>query len=176
MYKIGIIGHGPERITDTASAKKAIYYTIDLLVNQYENDNLIFNIGSNIGVDHWAIDYCLERKIKYHLHLPAPVDRAAEHWYDEQQQALSTYFNHARSTTICSLESSKDTIFESDQNLIDHSNFLVCFWRGIKQGRTAEAIKYALYANKLTLNGLDDLKLVTKNDFVKRKARNGRVH
>lgn len=176
MYKIGIIGHGPERIADKAAVKRAIRSTIDLLVNQYDDEDsgIIFNVGSNIGVDHWTIDYCLKKDVRYHLHLPAPVEEASQHWYEDQQEALARYFNNACATTLCALESTQDTIYESDQNLIDHSNFLVCFWLGIKQGRTAEAIKYALYTNKLTLNGLNDLRLLTKNDFAKRKVKNGR--
>ena len=168
MYRIGIIGPGPERIADHDKMIRNIGLTIDLLVYQYDNDDAgtIFNIGSNIGVDHWAIDYCLNNGIKYHIHMPALPAKVSEHWYNYQRDNLDRFFNHARATTVCTSELSSGAIYESDQNLIDNSNFVVCFWLGIKQGRTANAIKYALSTNKLMLNGLSELKLITNNDFV----------
>ena|SRR3989344_8649042 len=169
MYRIGIIGHGPEIFSDN-EYQATIKRTIGLLANQYSED-LIFNVGSEIGVEHYAIEQCLKQDYRYHLFLPAPVEKVYRFWYEKQQWDLLKYFDNARGVTISMKEMTAESEKESYQQLIDHSNFLVCFWIGKKQGRTADAIRYALSTNKLTLNGLNDLRLITNYDFTKRKIK-----
>ena len=45
------------------------------------------------------------------------------------------------------------------------SDFVIAFWNGKKQGVTYENIKYALKKSKITLNGFEDLKLITNEDL-----------
>lgn len=167
MYRIGIIGHGPEVFSDN-EYQTTIKRTINLLANQYSED-LIFNIGSEIGVEHTAMEVCLRHEFHYHLFLPAQLESVGRFWYERQQLDLEKYFKKARGVTISMKEMTAEAEVESYKQLIDHSNFLVCFWIGKKQGRTADAIRYALSTNKLTLNGLNELRLITNYDFTKRK-------
>jgi hypothetical protein len=169
MYRIGIIGHGPEVFSDD-EYQAVVKRIIVLLSNQYSED-LIFNIGSEIGVEHIAMEQCLKHNCHYHLFLPAQLDNVGKFWYERQQIDLRKYFEKARGVTISMKEMTSEAEKENYKQLIDHSNFLVCFWIGKKQGRTADAIRYALSTNKLTLNGLNDLRLITNYDFTKRKIK-----
>lgn len=165
MYKIGIIGHGPERLEDPDKVQRLVGYTIDLLALQYGEDEIVFNIRSSIGVGLWATEECIDRDYKYHLFLPYSVEKTSEHWYEDQQQTLLNQYQRAYSLTICNPDSHGSE--NEHKQLIDNVNFVVCFWRGIKQGETASAIRYALENNKLVVNAMNDLKLVTNLDFRK---------
>ena len=57
MYKVGIVGHGPEEFSDHNRIERKIFKTLDLLKFQYGQD-LIVNIGSEIGVGQWAGNAC----------------------------------------------------------------------------------------------------------------------
>lgn len=166
MYKIGIIGHGPERLENPDKVRRLVGHTIDLLALQYGEEETVFNIRSSIGVGLWAAEECIDRDYKYHLFLPHPVEITSEHWYEDQQRTLLNQYTRAYSLTICNPDRKGNE--EGYEHLIDNVNFVVCFWRGIKQGDTASAIRYALANNKLVLNAMNDLKLVTKRDLRKK--------
>ena len=167
MYKIGIIGHEPDRWGSEEYVKAAVYRTIELLTYQYSDKDteMRFHISGNIGVGHLALECCVNMGAKYHLHLPSSIEKTAEHWFDAQREDLIRYFNHASGITICNHDDS--SLDESYKNIVDASSLLVCFWRHIKQGHTANAIQYAFSKDKLVLSGLDELKLITRQDFFK---------
>jgi len=170
MYKIGIIGSGPERFSDLAKVRRAVGYTIDHLGFQY--GDVVFNIRSNIGVGLWAGEECIDREYKYHLFLPYSLEKTAEHWYDDQRNMLVKQYGMAYSLTIAHPEQS-NRVHDYDESydiLIDDSNFLVCFWSGVKQGEVFDTIKCALKHNKIVVNGLDDFKLMTNKDLIKSKT------
>ena len=167
MYKIGIIGHGPEYFgADSEKIKRAIRDTINLLGFQYGNNDVIFNVAGEIGVGIWSLNQLYEYKFKYHLYLPYSIENTCEHWYEEQKETLRRASSKAYSITCCypGLE-----IKKSENNyynfLVDNSNFVICFWIGKRQGKTYNAIRYSLENNKLILNGLNDLKLITNKDI-----------
>ena len=184
MYKIAIIGHRPEDIRgDWDTIHRAIKHVMDKLYAQYEygkSTMLMFNLIGERGVGQAAIDYCIEMRettstegYKYHIFLPFMPDESSKHWYDEQKEFLNKAFNNADATTIAypSLEYT-DRLFVqlgAERSAIDNANFVVAFWTGQRQGKTFEAIEYALMCNKLTLNGLNDLRMITNED-IRRKV------
>lgn len=163
MYKIGVIGNGPERFVFKDRVLRSIERTIDLLVYQY--GDVVFNVKAAIGVGLWVAETCFVQERKYHLFLPFRLDKTSEHWYEAQSKILAEAFNRAYSLTICHPD---DTVDEHTyQRLIDESNFVVCFWAGNKSGCTADAIRYGLENNKIMLDGLNELKLLTNRDLRK---------
>jgi len=168
MYKIGIIGHGPERLDDPDKVQRLIGLTIELLGFQYGEDDVVFNIQGAIGVGLWAAEACIEQGFKYHLFLPYSVEETSKHWYYDQQQRLLNQYNNAYSLTICKPDelTGEDFVHKS---LIDQSNFVVFFWQGMKQGKTANAVKHAFSVNKLALNAMQNLELITARDFKRKK-------
>jgi len=167
MYKIGIIGHSPEHFgAEEAYVRRVLGRTIDSLGFQYGESDVVFNIVGDIGVGLWSAEECLDREYKFHLFLPYPVEETSQHWYDSQKDHLRKCYGRAFSITTCYQDTSwTDRSYEL---LVDDSNFIVCFWTGRGDGKTYDAIKYALHKNKLALSGFDDLKLVT-NEILKRK-------
>ncbi len=165
MYKIGVIGHSPEHFSDRRSVQQAVGKLIDSLGLQYGESEVVFNIAGETGVGLWAARESLDRVYRYHLFLPYSLEDTCQHWYDEQKSELDMSFKHAYSLTTCYQDTKWDD--KSYELLIDDSNFIVCFWIGRKQGKTYDAIKYALSTNKLALNGLDGLKLITNADMRK---------
>jgi hypothetical protein len=101
-------------------------------------------------------------------------------WYQEQKESLLDNFKYAHASTICwptdtvDQNNSKRLLYEKmcDTHLIDNSGLIIAFWENKHQGRTFNAIKYALEKNILTLNGLNELKLITDKNI--RKVRHGR--
>jgi len=170
MYKIGIIGHGPEYYSEPDHILLAIENIIDLLGFQY-GESTVFNVAGETGVGLWSAEIAFNRKIKYHIFLPYTFEQTCEHWYEEQKNILIKCCNRAFSITSCYPD--KKHIDDSYKFLVDDSNFIICYWIGKKQGKTFEAIKYALETNKLVLNGLDDLKLITNLD-IKNKNKNSK--
>jgi len=171
MYKIGIIGHEPDRWGSEDHTASVVADVIDLLVHQYchLDTDLIFHVSANIGIGHMAAQHCMSSGIKYHLHLPMPIEKASAEWFDSQKEDLLVYYKHADGITISNFD--KGTMTESIQasyaKIVDVSSVMIYFWRHIKQGNTAYAIKHAFSINKIALNGLDNLKLITRNDFIK---------
>jgi uncharacterized phage-like protein YoqJ len=169
MYRVGIVGHRPEYISDRNAMIRVVDRVIDLISYQY-GEELIINVGSDIGVGQWAAEICQERKIKYHLFLPCPPDTLSSEWYEEQQLSLNNSFKNAWATTIYSMNYNRDVEKKTYEHISDMSDFIICFWNGMKQGPTFTCVEYALKQNKLTLNGLKDLKLVTNEDTGKSKT------
>jgi len=167
MYKIGIIGSGPERFSDQGKVRRVIGQTIDLLALQYGEDEVMFNIRSDIGVGLWAAEECIDRDYKYHLFLPYSLEKTSEHWYDDQKRMLANQYIRAHSLTISQPTLESEHKDESHDMLIDDSNFLVCFWSGAKQGAVFDTIKTALEHNRMVLDGFNELKLITNKDLRK---------
>lgn len=159
MYRIGVVGHRPEYIQDISSTMATVNRAVDLIAFQY--DDLVINVGGEIGVDQWVADFCRKNKIRYHMFLPCPPNILGSEWYDDQKLLLDSCHKQAWATTICSSEYGYDVEKTNYNSIIDASDFIICFWNGMKQGPTFDCINYALEKNKLTLNGLDELKLVT---------------
>jgi len=164
MYRIGIVGHRPEYVSNHESMIRNVDRVIDLISYQYGED-LIINVGGDIGVDQWALRSCANRKIRYHLFLPCTVDVFSENWYDEQKEFLNECFKKSWAVTVHSTEYSQQTERETYKHIVDMSDFIICFWNGMQQGHIFDCIKYALGNNKLTINGSNDLKLVTNDDM-----------
>lgn len=172
MYRIGIVGHTVEHFRDPAAAKRKVRRTIDLLNYQYNNE-VMYNVAGNIGVGLWTTNKCLEESYKYHLFCPFPLEVTCEHWYDGQKKDLTRAFSYAYALSIMEPERKSANLSNMvNERIVDNSNFVIAFWMGKKQGHTYDAITYALETNKLILNGLKDLKLITNNDV--RKTRYGR--
>jgi hypothetical protein len=164
MYKIGIVGHGPEHLHPLDDARRTVGQIVSLLSFQY-GDQLVYNIIGEVGIGLMATKECFDHNRLYCMYLPYPPDETTEYWYDDQKNEFYQYYSRARAITTCYPNNNwEDKAYE---NLIDDSNFLVCFWIGKKQGKTFDAIKYALKTNKLVLNGLNDLRLVTNKDIKK---------
>ena len=165
MYKIGVVGSGPDRFGEPEAVQRTIGSTIDLLLAQYGQEEAVFGIEAAIGVGLWAGQVCMLRESKYHLYLPYTLEKTSEHWFPEQQEMLRAQYTNMYSLTICN----KELVHES---LVDSSNFIVCFWAGNKNGKTFRAIKHALKKNKIVLDAFNDLKLITNADL--RKNGHGR--
>jgi uncharacterized phage-like protein YoqJ len=161
MHKIGIIGHSAEYFPEKEPIKQIIENTISLINFQY-GENLLINLDGNIGVSHWVADVCLTLGIKYHLFLPSPPEEVYKYWYEGQQQDLSKYFGSSWANTICSPKYNKSN---NNVLLVDSSSFVICFWMGKRQGSTFDCIEYCLQTNKLVMNGLNDLKMLTSDDL-----------
>jgi hypothetical protein len=164
MYRIGIVGHRPEYVSDRDALKRTIDRTIDLISYQYGED-LVINVGGDIGTGHWALKSCVSRNIRYHLFLPCQADVFSGEWYDDQRVFLNECFKTSWAVTINSLEYSSETEKKTYEHIVDMSDFIICFWNGMRQGPTFECIEYALKHNKLTINGSNDLKLITNDDM-----------
>lgn len=155
MYKIGIIGSTEDRFKQPKRIRRYIDDIITLLGFQYNND-VVFNVMGDIGVGLWTIDMCIDNQLRHHLFLPSTVENTSCHWYTEQQHLLEKGYSNAHSISICN---------NSDvyKRLIDYSNFVICFWAGNKQGEIYESILYAMHNNKMILNGLDKLRMMTRD-------------
>lgn len=164
MYRIGIVGHRPEYVPDQDAMMRNIDRIIDLISYQYGED-LVINVGGDIGVDQWALKTCADRRIKYHLFLPCVVDIFSNDWYDNQKVFLDECFKKSWAVTINSSEYNFKTERKTYEYIVDMSDFIICFWNGMKQGPTYDCIKYATKQNRLTINGSNNLKLVTNEDM-----------
>jgi hypothetical protein len=180
MYKIGIIGHSPEHfsVPSAAEVRKTINNTIDLLALQYGPDSVMFNVAGDIGVGLWASEICMNKqdpenpcndflafKCAYHMFMPYIPERTADGWFDDQAETLNRCYQKAKAITICN--EPVNAQLESLKQLVNDSSFVICFWIGKKQGKTFETIKYALSTNKMVLNGLDGLRMITNQDLKK---------
>ena len=165
MHRVAIIGHraGTFHI-DEELLKSKTMVALEIMAFQYDKDLVLLADGEP-GVGHFAINNAKELGVKYHMFLPCPLGLVGGSWLDEQRESFKQHFNGSYSTTICSSKLTADSEVQRDHSMVDTSNFVICFWEGRHQGRTYEAIKYALKNNKLVLNGLDELKMISNNDM-----------
>jgi hypothetical protein len=170
MHNVGIIGHRAGNFhIDEKQLKAKIQEALEILSFQY-GDELCLNVDGETGVGFFVMRAANELNIKYHIFLPCPIEFVGRDWFDSQKQELGLYFKKAHSTTTISSKPSAANEKDRDQCLVSCSSFLICFWEGCRQGRTFGAIKQALTTNKLVLNGLNELKLVSNMDLKKRRA------
>lgn len=173
MYKIGIVGHCPENLTvfSEEKTKGLIKEVIDTLSYQYGFD-VIFNVIGKVGIGLWTAEECTPqfpdyiRLHRYHLFLPFPQEITSEDWFDEQKELLKKCCDNAWTITICNAKKTPlENGYSTYKELVHDSNFVIFFWTGKKQGKTFETIRYALENNKLSLNALKDLRLITNKDI-----------
>jgi hypothetical protein len=162
MYKIGIIGSGPERLGNHEKVRRSIGRLVDHLSIQYGEDSVVFGVEAKIGIGLWSAEECVNKECRYHLFLPYAMDATCEHWYEDQKDMLKNQYGKAYSLTICNQE-------DTHKALIDSSNFVVVYWAGNKVGKVCSAIKYALEHNKIVLDGFNDLRLMTNQDVRKNR-------
>lgn len=165
MYKIGIVGHSIEHITDQEQTKEQVDQVVGLLKYQY-GDDLVVNIFADSGVNHWAAESCIRHKAKYHLFLSCPIESLSGIIFPEQIDEIKKHLDSAWATSI--LSSNYNPKGDRHRFFVDNSSFVVCFWNGRCEGTTAECIKYAMETNKLVLRGNQNLQLLTKNDLSKK--------
>jgi len=180
MYKVGIIGHSPDNFINQELSIKSVEDTIDLIHHQYGkvnyttniegqpeslNNGLTINIPGEIGTGLWAGQVCFSKHIKYHLFLPFLLEMTSESWYEKQKQQLYILYGAANSVSVQSIIFDKTLLEFAYLPIIDDSNFTVAFWEGRRQGRTYNAIKYALKNNKVVLNGTQNLRLIINRDI-----------
>jgi len=173
MYKVGMFGHKTGSLhVQEELIKNKVNDTLDVLKFQYGKD-FIINTDGEIGVGQTIIDHAINININYHLFLTCPIDNFNQplynEWTDKQKNKLLEHYSKSYSTTIRSNIYKKEFENERDKSLIDDSCFIVCFWEGKKQGRTFDLIKYALFQNRIVINGFNELKLITNMDLKKRK-------
>lgn len=168
MYKIGVIGHTPEYLSEHKEIKSLVNSTLELIQHQYGED-LIIQLAGDIGVAEWAADSCIQNKIKYHLFLPFPPKYTEMLWFDDQFHKLEEHFNFAWSTSIAIPKYNQnidaETRLENYRRLVSNSRFIIVFWNGMKQGTTFESIKYALENNILVINAMRERQMVTNEDI-----------
>jgi hypothetical protein len=165
MHNIGFFGHDISDFhCDPESVKRMVYEVVETIKLQY-GKSLSINVDGEPGVGQIVADAANKYKIKYHMFLPCPPDVVGEYWYEDQKLNMMAQFNGSSASTMIGSVCSKDNSAERDKKMVDSSNFVICFWNGKHQGRTFSIIKYALSTNKLVLNGLNDLKLVSAVDM-----------
>lgn len=177
MHKIAVIGNRPENIrtVDIDNLRFKIDSAIELLSWQYSHEQFMFNMVGERGVCQWAIEKCIKEQLgdpsgfRYHLFLPFMADETSKFWYDDQKQFLLTAFENASATTIVfpTLGYNPDVLVEAEKAAIKNSSFVLAFWSGQKQGKTYQAMQYAMRTNKLVLDGLRDLRMITKHTLRK---------
>ena len=166
LYKVAVIGDLPEydSISSKESVQCKVEHIIDIIQYQYGH-NLVINAAGHPHVGIFAAKKCLADNIKFHLFMPCPIEEMDEVFYGEQQADLQNVFTNAWSTTISSSNyTTGPSLYHGNyKNLVDNSAFVICLWSGRKQGEVHAAMSYALSASKLLIDGMDDLKLMTKS-------------
>lgn len=166
VYQVGITGHRPDRYKDAQAAEKLCRETIATIDYQYyDAGQLYFNLGGCIGADQWAGAACIDLDIDFNLFLPFPPNIQAQYWYDYQKEELERQVDHCSGLTIVGEEYKVANYFIRDRMIVDNSDFIICFWEGCLQGGTYQTIKYAVNNNKIVLNALDNLSLVSREQF-----------
>ena len=173
MYNVGVFGHraGDWHI-EPDILKSRIRNVIDVLRFQYGRE-LILNVDGESGAGVEVIDLAIELKVKYNMFLVSSPEFNKVFYENENEKAmakrLEAQYNNSYGITIRSSMYNKSFEIDRDRLLIDGSSFLICFWEEKKQGRTFDMIKYSLATNKLVLNGLSDLKMISNIDLKKRR-------
>jgi YspA SLOG family len=170
MHNIGIVGHRAGNFhIEESKLKSKIQEVLDTLSFQY-GEELCLNVDGETGVGLYVVQAAQKLNIKYHIFLPCPIEFVGQEWFDSQRHELELYFQKAHSTTTMSSRPSAANEKDRDLCLVNYSSFLICFWDGCRQGRTFGIIKQALTTNKLVLNGLNGLKMISAIDLKKRRT------
>ena len=176
MHSVGIIGHraGDFRV-DLEELGRKIKDLLGVLQFQYKEE-LMLNVDGETGVGQLAIDAARELGVKYHIFLPAPIDTMGNDLLlEEQKKKLIEQYQYSSSTTIASYRYDQKNLEERDHLLVDASSFMVYFWEGKRQGRTFDSITYAMNTNRMSFNGLTDMRYISRLDLSKRKITNGKT-
>jgi hypothetical protein len=164
MHNVCVFGHKTGDLhLPYEQVEGHIKSVLDILKFQYDS-TLCLKVDGEIGVGQSVTKIAQELGIRYHIFLPCPIELLGGDWFEEQAKQLERDYKLAYSTTLLATELTDYSLKERDYHMIGACSFAICFWEGKKQGRTYDLINYALHTNKLILNGLQDLQLVTKKD------------
>lgn len=158
ISQIGITGHRPSGFANKSAALEIAGQVVSYCKHIFHN--VEFNLGGCIGADMWVAQACVEQDVPYRLWLPFPVDIQAKMWAADERQALAQHALLAKEVSIVGQHYKVANYHIRDQQIVDNSHLIICFWEGRRSGGTYNTIKYALKSGRQVLNAMNELQEV----------------
>lgn len=151
MMRCAFTGHRPNRLPfgynelhpDCMSLKRILTTQI-LQLSQNGVDT--FYTGCAIGVDLISAEIVLTLRNKGYpikLHCVLPCRNQAERWTQSYQYRHKDVLKKADSVIVIREQYTPDCMLERDRYLVDHSEYIVAVFDGIRKGGTFYTINYA---------------------------------
>jgi uncharacterized phage-like protein YoqJ len=155
---IGITGHRPSGFTSIVRAQEFATSTVIKYMNAH--DSCEFILGGCIGADTWVAEACILHEINFHLRLPFPANVQGKYWSVDDMNTLLRHTAAAKSVTIVGERYASANYHIRDRQIVDQSDFIVCFWEGARKGGTFSTIKYAINSGKKVFNAMNEFQEV----------------
>lgn len=157
--KIGVTGHRPSGFSNQEYVKNLIPQIVDWCSENHPNAE--FNLGGCVGADMWVAQACVEKKLPFNLHLPFPVEIQSKFWsLPADRDMLASHALLAHTVSIVGDSYKVQNYHIRDRQIVDNSDFIICFWEGRRSGGTYNTIRYALKSGKRVLNAMSKLEEV----------------
>lgn len=172
--RIAITGHKPDTFLQSKytqeQVKRIINDIIWIMKKQYGNE-LIVNIGGELGTELWTGQACMDHSIRYNIYLPFYNSIHTVYWNENEEEDLNKQIKRANGIYYVdpnpNAHYNKENRKQRDNKMVDDASFVVGFWAGKKIGRTYNTLAYTLLQNKFVFNGLNDLKPLFNEDLEK---------
>lgn len=166
LYRVGVLGHRPHRFVDEQEVKALCREVATTLADQYAPNQVWFNLTGAPGTSQWFSAICLELGLDYQFFCPCPPELYSAEWRENQKIEFHKQLEGCSGLMVEGEDLTEESVCGAAKALVDHSDFVVAFWEGLKYGLTYETIGYAVENSKLVLEA-NSLALITRKDLVK---------
>jgi predicted Rossmann fold nucleotide-binding protein DprA/Smf involved in DNA uptake len=150
---IAFTGHRPKDLPPEISYQQFAGRMDALLPRLELSDPLIVVAGGALGVDTWAAEWAISRKIELHLVLPFTPEVMGKWWGPMDRARLNAHMGMAIHTRILH-EGAYDVAFYQRRNeaMVNLADVVVAVWSGKRGGGTWNCITYAHKQGKSIVN------------------------
>ena len=152
-------GHRPDKFGGydedhpaSVNAKRAIAATIEQLIDEYEEVEFIS--GAALGVDMWAAEYLVRRKLQsdkknFTLTLAIPCIGQQNAWPPYAQLRWLSIFRNADVVHFCDQgKYAPYKMMNRNKWMVDNAELVISVWNGEEKGGTAHCVDYAIKRQK----------------------------
>jgi hypothetical protein len=133
---VGWTGHRPDLFVDALEARRRVEVAVDGLLSRYGSCEFV--CGGQRGVDHWAAEVAIDRRIPFHLLLPQPPAAFTRGWRQEDRIRLGELVTAATSVETIDPTGELGALAYDlrSEALVRRSDVLAAVWGGVRQGGT----------------------------------------
>lgn len=133
---VGWTGHRPDLFVDELEARWRLDVAADSLLSRYRSCEFV--CGGQRGVDQWAAEVAIERRIPFHLLLPQALALFTRGWRHEDRAHLGELIRAATSVEMIDPTGELGALAYDlrSEALVRRSDVLAAVWGGVRQGGT----------------------------------------
>lgn len=132
----GWTGHRPDFFADTLRARRSVDAAADSLLSRFGSCEFV--CGGQRGVDQWAAQAAMHRRIPFHILLPHPLALFTQTWVPEERARLIDLMDAAGSVETIDPDGELGALAYDlrSEAMVRRCQIVSAVWVGLRRGGT----------------------------------------